>query len=521
MARKRIIFFLLLAFFIKYINAQDKLIENEYITLYYPNGKVLSEGYMKNGKPEGYWKTYFTTGILKSEGNRSNFLLDSVWIFYNSVGDTTQKINYLYGKKNGYSYEYNTDRTQPDFVGKILSKELFVNDIKEGKSFYYYKEGKLNIEVVYRNNKKDGISIEYEKDGRVITIIRYNKGSIVEREKINRYNDENKKDGTWKEFYNELKVKREENYKNGLLNGYYKEYDMQGKLVITLLYDEGKLIKEIADENSKLKVVEKLDSKGRVIESGPVIDSICVGIHNEFDTNGIIVKTRIFDNRGILLSTGIIDKEGYREGYWKDLYSSGNVKNEGNYINNLKEGKWVYYFENGKIEQTGNFKNGKEYGIWKWYFNNGNIWKEEEFLNGKMDGKYVEYDILQNVIVDGNFIEGEKEGDWSTKINDYSAKGKYVSDLRDGVWKYYYDDNSIMFVGEFIQGNPEGGHKYYYPDGKIKEEQYFVNGIPDKNWKKYDEEGNIIVTISYENGQEYRINGVRIDFAKDNKVIIK
>ena len=34
-------------------------------------------------------------------------------------------------------------------------------------------------------------------------------------------------------------------------------------------------------------------------------------------------------------------------------------------------------------------------------------------------------------------------------------------------------------------------------------------------------EGNVIVTISYEDGKEYRINGVKIDFPDDNVVIIK
>jgi antitoxin component YwqK of YwqJK toxin-antitoxin module len=501
--------------------AQQGIIENGHNILYYPNGKKLSEGLLKNGKPEGYWKSYYTTGILMSEGNRRNFLLDSVWIFYNSVGDTTKKINYLLGKKNGYSFEYNTNRSQPEYVGKILSKELYVNEIKEGKSYYFFNDGNLNFEVNYINNKRDGITVEYENDGRIVTILRYSKGSLNERDKINRYNEGGNKEGIWKEFYEGLKVRKEENYKNGLLDGYYKEYDVQGKLLITLLYDKGRLVKEIADENSKIIVVEKFDNNGILISSGPFIDSIPVGIHNEFDRDGNILKSKIYDNNGSLLSVGLISKEGNREGKWNDFFRNGSIKLDGEYKNNQKEGKWTFFYENGRIEQVGNFKGGKEYGIWIWYYYNGEIWKEEEFLNGKREGKYLEYNVNNNIIVDGNYLDGEKEGDWFFKINDFSAKGKFVSDLRDGIWKYYYDNNSIMFVGEFIQGNPEGSHKYYYENGKIKEEQFFVNGIPDKNWKKYDEEGNIIVTISYENGKEYRINGVRIDFPEDNKVIIK
>jgi antitoxin component YwqK of YwqJK toxin-antitoxin module len=75
----------------------------------YPNGTISSSGFIKNGKAEGLWKNYSVTGILKSEGRRKNFLLDSVWVFYDQTGDTLEKINYLYGKKNGWYYKYKKD----------------------------------------------------------------------------------------------------------------------------------------------------------------------------------------------------------------------------------------------------------------------------------------------------------------------------------------------------------------------------------------------------------------------------
>ena len=84
----------------------------------------------------------------------------------------------------------------------------------------------------------------------------------------------------------------------------------------------------------------------------------------------------------------------------------------------------------------------------------------------------------------------------------------------------YYDDGTLLFEGDYIQGNPDGKLKYYYPKGALKEEQYYSSGIPDKNWKRFDEEGNLIVTITYVDGKEYRINGVRIDLPDtDTKII--
>jgi antitoxin component YwqK of YwqJK toxin-antitoxin module len=518
--KKVLLSFLIGSFLFNGVNAQNNIKQNGFNRIYYPNGKVLSEGNLKDGKPDGYWKSYYTTGILKSEGNRKNFLLDSVWIFYNSIGDTIQKINYLYGKKNGYSFEYNTDRSKIDEVGKVISKELYVNDLKEGKSFYYSNNIVVE-ETNYLDNRKDGLSIEYDKDGRIISINRYRKGSIVERERINRYNNGHEKDGIWKSFFEDIKVKVEENYKNGLLDGYHKEYNLQGKLLLTLLYKDGKLINDTVQENNAVIVIEKKDSSGNVIESGPYLRNIAIGIHKEFDKEGNIINSRIFNNDGELVSMGIIDKEGKMEGLWKEFYKEGKTKSEGLYKNNLREGKWNFYFNDGRVEQTGSYKNGKENGLWKWFYNTGEISKEEEFYEGKRDGSYTEYDKLGNILMSGSYIEDEKEGEWNLKINDFIAKGKYVSGLKDGIWKYYYDDNSVMFEGEYIQGNAEGRHRYYYPDNKLKEEQFYINGIPDKLWKKYDEEGNIIVAITYDKGKEYRINGVRIDLPDDKVKIIE
>ena len=51
--------------------------QKEYKKFYFDNGVVSSEGTMVSGKPDGYWKTYYPDGGLKTEGNRREFKLDS------------------------------------------------------------------------------------------------------------------------------------------------------------------------------------------------------------------------------------------------------------------------------------------------------------------------------------------------------------------------------------------------------------------------------------------------------------
>ena len=104
---KRIIIFIFYVLIWKTGSAQENgALKDGYQIFKYPNGTVSSEGLIKNGKPEGFWKSFYVTGVKKSEGKRTNFMLDSIWLFYDQTGDTTEKINYLYGKKNGWYFKY-------------------------------------------------------------------------------------------------------------------------------------------------------------------------------------------------------------------------------------------------------------------------------------------------------------------------------------------------------------------------------------------------------------------------------
>ena len=102
--RNKILFLLVFAFL-----SLKCFSQTGYQTFNYPNGQVASEGMMRDGKPDGFWKTYYENGQLKSEGKRTDFLLDSTWVFFSEQGDTSLIINYRKGLKNGFRYTFSDD----------------------------------------------------------------------------------------------------------------------------------------------------------------------------------------------------------------------------------------------------------------------------------------------------------------------------------------------------------------------------------------------------------------------------
>jgi len=502
--------------------AQQEIVQNGYNILYYLNGKVSSEGMMKNGKPEGYWKTYYMTGVLKSEGNRKNHILDSTWVFYNNVGDTVKKISYIMGKKTGYMLTYNADRTADiEYIGNIISRELYINDKKESTSYYYYNSGKLKSKIEYKNNKRNGTVFEYDESGTIITILNYNKGTLVEREKINRIDEKGLKQGTWREFYADDKIMKEVNYEDDKINGLYKEYDENGDLTLILKYEGGKIVEDNTIEAEDIDIKNEYDESGNLTYSGAFRNFKPLGIHREYDINGNVRNAYIYNDNGVKISEGIVDREGNKTGNWRNFYATGELKSEGQYRNNLQQGKWVFYFANGNIEQTGEFDNGNINGKWVWYYENGTVKREEEFYNGREEGIFIEYNEAGEVIAKGEYFDGEREGEWYYNVGDEIEIGSYIGGLKDGKWKYYYTGNILKFEGDYIQGNPDGKHRYYYDNSMLKEEQYFAMGIKEKNWKKYDRYGNLLITVTYQNNKEIRINGVKVEFPEDDIKLIK
>lgn len=513
---KKIILLILTISLYEYILAQNDSLEtmNIFKQFYYPNGNISSEGYLKDDNPVGFWKSYYITGVKKSEGKWLNKKLDSTWIFYDQVGDTTEKINYYHGQKNGYQYKfYKSDNNK----NRLYSRELYVNGQRNNMAYYYYENGNIKREVPYLNDKKQGLGFEYDINDNIISIIRYRNNEIIEQENINHYNSEGEKDGIWRNYYENGNIKDEKIYLNGKLNGYYKLYNEEGKLIEAIKYKSGELDLESKDFETNIEIKEEYDENENLIFQGSYKNNIPIGIHRFFNNKGKVIKSTTYDINGNKIAEGKVLMNGNEDGEWVYYYENRNKNAVGTYNNGNKTGKWTYYYPNERIKQTGTYNNGKFSGAWKWYYSTGEILKEENYIYGKLEGEITEFSESGDTISKGNYIEGYKEGEWLYQIGDQKLIGNYVMDLKDGDWKSYYINNKkISFEGRYIQGNEDGKHIYYYTNGKIKEERYYDEGIKVKSWSKYNEQGELIIVIQFKEGKEYKINGIKVNIDKND-----
>ncbi len=511
---------LYLILFTTFSNAQkkEKINPNGYNIFYYPNGVKSSEGYMKNGQPDGYWKTYYPTGILKSEGNRKQTLLDSVWGFYNEKGDTMEIINYLMGKKNGYDIKYKYDYTDTGKIKYLISKELYLNDKKEGKS-YYYKNNHLYKVENYSNGVKQGLAFEYTNDTLITKVMEYKNGFLVFSENINRYDKQGYKHGEWKEFYDGGRIKKEMYYIHGQLNGLYKEYDPSGKLIRVVMYKYGKPEEVDLTMDKKLKTKQSFYPSGKIKSFGYYKnDTIPVGVHKEYDEAGNVTMVKIYDDTGHLESSGLFDKHGRKTGKWQEYYPTGELKAIGKYKRGKKTGKWIYYYKDGKIEQKGYYYKGKPDKVWEYYSREGKLLKYETYFEGDLDGPYYQFDFNGDTLLWGKFSEGEKDSTWKYIYKDKIEICNYKDGLLDGECiRKLIENGKIIYKANFIQGVPNDKVYSYYNNGKIRSIEQYKMGTPHGNWQYYTQEGDLDYVETYRKGKLVKINGKRFKWPKELK----
>ncbi len=484
---------------------------------------------MKDGKPNGYWKNYFKNGNLKIEGNRKNFVLDSLWKFYDEKGRISKSIYYKDGKKNGKILLFDTTQT-------IITSENYIDDVKEGIVTNYYKNNVIKSTTPYLKGKPDGIAYEYSIDSNIISISIYKNGILQSFEKINQRDKQNKKQGIWKEFYKDLSVKKEMKFNDDSLDGYVKEYDKTGNLLATKKFNNGKQIFN-APEIANVEIYRDVYDDGTLKYEGVYSDGVEIGTHYKYirkkqcdstlylrdDTSKVYLNRLVCRNipvpdsaieyfDGIIIAKGAVDSVRNRKGIWTEYHITGEFKGKGVYKEGKRIGEWEFFYPSGKLEQKGKYdKKGREQGDWKWFYENGKIWREENYVNGKREGALKDYDDEGKIILQGNYIDDKKEGLWIYETGDYKEIGNYSNDEPDSVWKsYYLPSKTKRFEGRFLGGDAVGVHTVYYANGNKMYSGNYTGGMKDGDWKFYDEDNFNYLTINYKNDIEIKWQGQKI-----------
>jgi TPR repeat protein len=257
--------------------------------------------YSDGTKYEGGWKDNMWSGdgiYTSANGDKTyasyvRFMpMNCKYKVVSSKGITKYEAVYVDSLREGKSTWYYDD-------GKINGENNYKKGVLDGNWKTYYEDGKIWQEGTYKNGNYDGNLKGYYKNGVLRVDCTYSDGKLWN---ISIYN---KPDGTSsgcsfkdgagevKWYYDDGKLNEDKHYKNGVQDGEYKSYYENGALWSDYIYQDGKLWNCIADNMPDGKPTGSSVKDGNGITMSQSSDGATI-IGKTTWQNGIAVKQETF-----------------------------------------------------------------------------------------------------------------------------------------------------------------------------------------------------------------------------------
>lgn len=159
-----------------YPNKDDTL--NLIYRVYYPDGKLQKEGFVKNGLNTGITTTYFHDGkiykidSLWADCNGRDKLCSKTVTEYNENGKLSQIFSVFNGHVGGLYSSYNAS-------GVLIKQYNLKNDsIKDGNYSEFYDNGVLSMKATYKNDSMVGVTYYFKENGDTLKYYQNYKGEI-------------------------------------------------------------------------------------------------------------------------------------------------------------------------------------------------------------------------------------------------------------------------------------------------------------------------------------------------------
>ena len=307
----------------------------------------------------------------------------------------------------------------------------FLTSCSDSDESVKYKKGILLFENLKSESGKSPMLFNGEKY--TGPIVKYYDDGILE---FSGNYKEGIKDGAWKYYHPDGKLKREETSQPTNQGEYQiKTYRSRSGILLTELIGIGEDTIHFKKYHHNGKLGQKLQNDGkRIFQKWTSFGNLYHYYNEDSIVYTIDTKTKNITHIGFF-------ENGKRTGFWFKHYPNGNKKYERTYKSGTLIGKSIEYNHNGNIDKI-------------WNYND----------HGLLEGEYKSYYFEGPLFVSGQYdFIGRKTGTWLY----YSKKGKkigvknYMFDRLDGYYEDYYSNGRLKEKGKY-QNNRKVGIWYYY-----------------------------------------------------------
>ncbi len=301
-------------------------------TEYYANGQVAESGFVLDGRLDGEHKRFYENGRLKSITRYRDGELNGDLEEFREDGSLSRRYPTRNGKAHGIEECFNE-------AGKLMSRSA-------------------HVDGVYTN---DYSQFERTSSEPQVLELFYPAGALRTRETYTN----GLRNGPFEEFFVDGKVRCRGTYVNDKYSGQISYFDREGRPTGSTCYRDG--IKDGPNVS--------------YFESGEIASVLNY-------TNGDLVGSRSYYENGQLKTS--IDCEHETAGVWRQYSDRGvllrecQVKPNWGHTRFARHGRDLIYDERGRLDIEAEYQSDVQHGITRYYWPTGGVQSRQEFEKGRI-----------------------------------------------------------------------------------------------------------------------------------------
>jgi antitoxin component YwqK of YwqJK toxin-antitoxin module len=203
--------------------------------------------------------------------------------------------------------------------------------------------------------------------------------------------------------------------------------------------------------------------------------------------------------------TNVTDATGKKQGTWTKKYPNGNILYQGTFKDDKPIGEFKRFYDDGTLKSLLVYDADGNTAIAIFYHPDGKKAAEGKYISQKKEGtwKYYSATTADYMISEENYTADKREG-LSRKFYNTGAVAEvltYHGDLKEGEWIQYYTDGTVCLKATYSKGLLEGAFVLYFPGGVLEFEGTYVADKRNGKWKAYNEDGSLRSEMEYIGGK--------------------
>lgn len=482
------------------------------VTEFHKDGKVLVEGRMRSGVPDGDWMWRDATG--KIFGTATITAGTGAWVAYWPNGKLRESGAWRGGARHGV-WTLNFEN------GNLELRETWDGGVRDGPMTAGYNTGEVKVEGAFKRDNRFGMWTAYYLTQRPAWRGTYSESG----ERTGAWENfhwegslrsagahvADAEEGPWRFWHETGELASEGPMRAGKRHGTWRFYWKNGELWREVAFVEGAEVGTGQDacEGAGGKWHVLADERAAGCEAcrwAPAGTADAMRAEADGEGGGSPRVEATVEAGEIPVEAAPVVEETPEAAAGEAVTpapKSGEAAARGEVLRS-QEQQWIFWFPNGKREKEGRFEEGKPSGPWTFWYESGQTMLKGTFQAGVEDGAWEGFHPNGAARFRGTFAAGVEQGDWQVfhATGKPAISGRYEAGKKQGPWAWFDAEGRRQQEGTFVDDEETGAWKTFWPDGKVASEGTYDKGRRAGVWTWYRANGSVWRSASYVDGRE-------------------